>query len=78
MTPGYPRLLLNETVIPQTDCPLFFAALDISMMCINAGIKRTEEQWTELLKSVGFEIVSLRYSGDTGDMEAIIEVMRPM
>ena len=77
MAPGYSRLILNESVIPDIDCPAFFAAGDINMMSILAGIKRSCSQWIELLRSVGFEEVHVSTSPYSGDEEGVIEVMLP-
>lgn len=75
MAPGYSKLLLNESVIPETDCPAFFAAGDINMMSILAGMKRTRRQWTALLQSVGFVEVRIWPSPYSEDEEGIIEAM---
>lgn len=77
MAPGYSRLILNESVIPDVDCPAFFAAGDINMMSILAGIKRSYSQWIELLRSVGFEEVHISTSPYSGEEEGIIEAMLP-
>ena len=41
MTPGYSKLILNESIMPDMDCPAFIAAADINMMFILAGTKRS-------------------------------------
>ncbi len=75
MTPGYSKLILNESVIPDKGCPAFFAAGDINMMSMLGGIKRSSLQWIELLKSVGFDEISVSISPHIGDEEGIVEAM---
>ena len=75
MEPGYSRLLLNESIIPDMNCPSFFAAGDINMMAIVAGLKRTREQWLLLLQSVDLEVVDIWKSPYVGDEEGVIEAV---
>jgi O-methyltransferase domain len=74
MKPGFSKLLINEAVLPDVDCPSFFASSDINMMAILAGIERSRQQWLDLLESVGFLKVKFWSTpGFAGD-ESIIEV----
>lgn len=75
MTPGYSKLLINEWVLPDTNVPLYPAALDITMMVLLSGIERTETQWKELLSSVGLKIVKFWSVGpeDEGLIEAMLD-----
>ena len=73
MKPGYSKILLNESVLPERDCPSFFAAGDLNMMSCLAGIKRTEKQWVDLVESVGLELVKIWKSPFSGDEEGVIE-----
>ncbi|KAM7218768.1 S-adenosyl-L-methionine-dependent methyltransferase [Rhypophila decipiens] len=76
MTPGgYSRLLLNEIVLPSTDCASFFAAADITMMAVLAGMQRTKEQWVELVESAGLTVTQVWKSPDEGDFEGIVEAI---
>lgn len=61
--------------MPDMDCPAFFAAGDVNMMSLLAGIKRSRLQWIELLKSVGFEEVRVWISPYSGDEEGVVEAM---
>ena len=77
MEPGYSKILLNESVLPDTDCPSFLAAGDINMMSIMGGMKRTEGQWEELLLSVDLHVVKVWKSPNSGSEEAVIEATLP-
>ena len=77
MEPGYSKILLNESVLPDTDCPSFLAASDIIMMSIMGDMKRTETQWEELLRSVNLHIVKIWKSPNLGSEEAVIEAGLP-
>lgn len=73
MKPGYSRLLLNETVLPEVGAPLPAAMLDIAMMIGPCGMERTQSQWRDLLSSVGLEISQV-VSAQVAP-ESIIEVV---
>ncbi|MCJ1401979.1 hypothetical protein MMC11_005196 [Xylographa trunciseda] len=73
MKPGYSKIVLNETVLPDMDCPSWFATNDVDMMAILAGLQRSRTQWIELLQSVDLEVVRIWTSPDGDDSEGIIE-----
>ena len=73
MKPGYSKILLNESVLPDIGCPSFFAAGDLNMMVLMAGLKRTHRQWVELVESVGLRVVKIWKSPYSGDEEGVIE-----
>ena len=77
MESGYSKILLNKSVLPDTDCPSFLVAGDINMKSIISGIKRTEAQWEELLRSVNLHIVKVWKSPNSGSEEAVIEAGLP-
>ncbi|KAI9687139.1 MAG: hypothetical protein M1822_002550 [Bathelium mastoideum] len=77
MKPGYSQLLLNESVLPDRDCPPFFAGIDWNMMALSAGMERTYRQWAELIDSVGMQLVQIRVSPFKNDLEGIIQAMVP-
>ena len=74
MKAGYSRILLNEAIIPKTNCSSWFGAADINLMAILGGMERTEKQWIDLLRSVDLDVVKIWNSPHDGD-EAIIEAM---
>ncbi|KAJ5586842.1 uncharacterized protein N7459_002607 [Penicillium hispanicum] len=53
MEPGYSRLIIHETILPDTDCDLPSACMSIMMMVQVAAFERSEKQWRDLLESVG-------------------------
>lgn len=73
MKAGYSKILLDEAILPQTNCGSWFAACDINMMAMGAGSERTQKQWIDLLQSVDLDVKiwNSPYDGD----EAIIEAM---
>jgi len=75
MRPGYSKLLLNESILPDKNCPPYYAATDINMMCILAGIKRSRKQWTELVDSVGLRIERIWDSPEMNNEEGVIEIV---
>jgi hypothetical protein len=76
MKPGYSRLLLNESVLPDRGCPSIFASTDITMMAVLAGVHRTVKQWIKLVESVGLEVVEVMMSPGEGDAEGVVEAIR--
>jgi hypothetical protein len=73
MKPGYSKVLLNETILPDKGCPAFFAAGDITMMAVLAGMMRPLMHWVELVESVGLKVVKVWLSTDAGDYEGVVE-----
>lgn len=75
MTPGYSKLLLNESVLPDMHCPSFLAAGDMNMLSIMAGKKRSRGQWLELLHSIDLKAIKIWDSPGGGDDEGVIEAV---
>ena len=59
MDKEYSTLLINEFVLPNTEAPLMVSSYDIMMMSIGTGMERTENQWRDLLQSIGLEITKI-------------------
>lgn len=57
MKPGYSKLLIFDFILPDTGASLFPSLMDIHMLALFSGMERTKTQLTELLDSVGLEIV---------------------
>ena len=75
MKPGYSKIVLNETVLPDINCPSWFATNDIDMMAILAGLLRSRAHWVELLHSVGLEVEDIWSSPDSEDSEGVVVAM---
>jgi hypothetical protein len=75
MHPGYSKLLLNEIVLPDQKCPADFAAADINMMSVLAGMERSRAQWIELVESVGLKVIAVHTSPFMEDSEGVVEAM---
>lgn len=64
MEKGYSKLLIDDAVLPNQDCPAVLSALDMAMMVMHAGQERTENQWKRLLEKAGLKINKIwRYQG---------------
>lgn len=75
MKPGYSTLLINDIVVPERDCQLRTASLDLIMLTVCAGKQRTEKEWHELIEGVkGLQIVKIWPLEESG--ESVIEVVR--
>ncbi len=74
MTPGYSKLILNDLILPDKDCPWPDAALDIIMMGSFSGRHRSQSQFANLLESAGLEVLKFWYPPRTGD--GVVEAMR--
>jgi hypothetical protein len=77
MRPGYSRLLINEIVLPDTECEFWEAAFDLSMMAVVNGRLRTESQWKALIGTVGRLKLEKIWRYDT-EGKSILEVVREM
>ena len=51
MVKGYSKLIIWDTVIPDTDCPLAMAGLDWYIMTFLSSKERTEIEWKALIES---------------------------
>lgn len=74
MTPGYSILVLNEVILPATNCPWQHAALDTIMMTSFSGLHRSETRFHQLLNSAGLEAIKFWYPPETGD--GIVQAVR--
>ncbi|KAJ5722687.1 O-methyltransferase family 2 [Penicillium malachiteum] len=74
MEPGYSKLIIHETIIPDINCDLPSACMSVMMMIQVAGFERSEKQWRELLESVGLSKVVFHQPPISG--EGIIEAMK--
>ena len=72
MLPGYSKLLINDYVLPDRDCPLSLAGMDLAMMTTHAAMERTEMQWQELLRAAGLSKFKIWTPPD--EAEGIIEI----
>lgn len=75
MKPGYSTLLINDIVVPERDCQLRTASLDLIMLTVCAGKQRTKKEWHALVEGVkGLQIVKIWPLEESG--ESVIEVVR--
>ena len=77
MKPNYSKILLIESVLPDTGCPSPLAAGDTNMMSIMGRMKRTEGQRLEVLRSVDLHVVKIWISLNSRNEEAVIEAVLP-
>ncbi|ETN46267.1 uncharacterized protein HMPREF1541_00451 [Cyphellophora europaea CBS 101466] len=79
MLPGYSKLLISETVLPDQNCPLTMAGLDWGMMYLHSGLERSEQQWRDLLAAEGLKVVCVHREedGDSSIIEAMLDEARP-
>ncbi|KAI9736195.1 MAG: hypothetical protein M1834_001080 [Cirrosporium novae-zelandiae] len=77
MTPNYSKLIINESVLPDENCPMGYASMGIMMMTQLASLERSQKQWNELLEKVGLQVVKFHeppVSGIPG--EGVIEAVK--
>ena len=51
------RLILVDSVVPQTDEPHFSKFIDLNMLVMTGGKERTEKEFAELLAAAGFKLL---------------------
>jgi hypothetical protein len=51
------RLILVDSVVPQTDEPHFSKFIDLNMLVMTGGKERTEKEFAELLAAAGFRLL---------------------
>ncbi|CAI7610465.1 unnamed protein product [Penicillium crustosum] len=74
MEPGYSRLVIHESILPDLHCGLPSACLSIMMMVQVAAFERSEKQWRDLLASVGLTNVKIYQPPGSG--EGIVEAIK--
>lgn len=74
MEPGYSRLIIHESILPNFNCDLPSACMSIMMMVQVAAFERSESQWRDLLNSVG--LTNVKFWQPPGSGEGIIEAIR--
>ena len=52
-------LLVNETMMPESNAPLYSALADFSMMAGFSSLERTQAQYNALLEEAGFTVVEV-------------------
>ncbi|EMT72992.1 Sterigmatocystin 8-O-methyltransferase [Fusarium odoratissimum] len=71
MEPGYSRLLIHESIINSIKPLARVTTSDITMMACLGAKERTENEWRQLVQSVGLNV--LKIWGPFESMEGIIE-----
>ncbi|KAL2869523.1 S-adenosyl-L-methionine-dependent methyltransferase [Aspergillus lucknowensis] len=70
MKPGYSKLIIEEFILPERDCPMLPAMWDWEMMVFCNSFERTEGRWKKLLDDAGF---TAKFWSPPGDGQGIIE-----
>ena len=52
-------LLVNETVMPESEVPAYSALADMAMMAGFSSLERTQAQYMALLEEAGFTVVRI-------------------
>ena len=71
MTKGYSKILIHESVVPDTNAYWEVTALDLLMMGLFCARERPTAMWHEILESVGLKINNI-WTYEKGT-ESIIE-----
>ena len=59
MRKGYSKIIINEMVIPDVGGGWRETQMDWTMLACLSAMERTEQQWCNLLTSVGLEVVKI-------------------
>lgn len=70
--PGYSKLLINESIIPNIGVNPILSGLDLMLMGICNSKERTRDDWKNLLDAAGFRILA-EYTDTTVAYESVIE-----
>ncbi|KAJ5509587.1 hypothetical protein N7527_011730 [Penicillium freii] len=74
MKPGYSKILINDIVIPSTDCSCYQAAMDCFVLQVSAN-ERTEAVWSKVITDAGLKLDKI-YPDGRG-YESLIEAELP-
>lgn len=53
---GYSKVLINESVIPDTDAHWEATGHDIAMLTMLSGLERTQQRWEALITQAGLRV----------------------
>jgi len=73
MRTGYSKIFINEIVIPDVGTGLRETNWDWTMLACLSAMERNEQQWRDILTSVGLKVVKIRSYADS--TESIIEAV---
>jgi len=73
MRTGYSKIFINEIVIPDVGTGLRETNWDWTMLACLSAMERNEQQWRDILTSVGLKVVKIRSHADS--TESIIEAV---
>lgn len=75
LTPGYSRVLLNETVLSEEKPTLAATSMDMMMLAHLVVRERTEAHWKEIIQNAGLTFA--RVYNYPGVAESVIEAELP-
>lgn len=73
MRTGYSKIFINEIVIPDIGSGLRETNWDWTMLACLSAMERNEQQWRDILASVGLKVVKISSHADS--TESIIEAV---
>lgn len=71
MKKGYSKLIIEEFVLPDQNCPLLPAMWDLEMLVFCTSMERAKSAWARLLESAGLRVV--KFWTPPGDGLSVIE-----
>ena len=72
MIPGYSKILIVNMILPDENVSLRAGEMDMVMLFLHSGSQRSAQEWRDLVKSAGLEVVKLWYP--PGDGDGVVEV----
>jgi hypothetical protein len=76
LEPGYSKILINESIVPEEAPSTYLATADLNMMSFAAGMERTEKLHQEYISNAGLKISGIWRPNDRVS-ECVIEVTLP-
>jgi hypothetical protein len=73
MHTGYSKIFINEIVIPDVGTGLRETNWDWTMLACLSAMERNEQQWRDILTSVGLKVIKIRSHADL--TKSIIEAV---
>ncbi|KIW27291.1 hypothetical protein, variant [Cladophialophora immunda] len=74
MRRDHSQILINDMILPDTQCPLIATGMDITMMAHHCGVERNEDMWRSLIAKVdGLELIKIWHPPEG---EGILQVSR--
>src|SRR3569833_2381659 len=71
---GQSKILINELVVPESGADWFTTSVDMIMLGFHAAHERRENEWKELVESVGLKFTKICQCSEAMEKFIVVEL----